>query len=90
MAFIKSALKNSGRPVRLSNTKFIRWLNYATNDIKATVIAAGYFNDARADLSVGSIIDAEVNCGATQESIRLRVTAVPAAGNITVASALPA
>jgi hypothetical protein len=58
MAYIKSQLRNGGRPIRLSPTKFIRFLVYATNDTAAEVVAAGYFNEARADLSVGSIIDA--------------------------------
>jgi len=83
--FIKSQLRNAGRPIRLSNTKFIRFLVYASNDTKAEIIAAGYFNNAKPDLSVGSIIDVEADCDGTQESVRLRVTAVPTSGNVTVA-----
>lgn len=86
MAFIKSQLRNGGRPIRLSSTKFIRFLTYATNDTAAEVVAAGYFNDARADMSVGTIIDAEVDCDGTQASVRMRVTAVPSSGNVTVAN----
>lgn len=90
MALIKSQLRNSGRPIRLSNTKFIRWLTYATNDTKAEVIAAGYFNDVRADLSVGSIIEAEVDCDGTQDSVKMRVATVPSSGNVTVTDITPA
>jgi hypothetical protein len=85
MAFSKNQLRNSGRPIRLSSVKFIRFLTYATNDVEAVVIAGGYFNEARADLSVGSVIHAEVDCGGTQVSVRMRVTAVPSTGNVTVA-----
>lgn len=84
MAFIKSQLRNAGRPIRLSNTKFIRHLTYDTNDTKAEVIAAGYFNNARADLSVGSIIEIEADCDGTQTSVRVRVATVPTSGNVTV------
>ncbi len=31
MAYLKSQLRNDGRPIRLSSTKFIRFLTYATN-----------------------------------------------------------
>lgn len=85
MAYLKSQLRNDGRPIRLSSTKFIRFLTYATNDLKAVVIAPGYFNEARADLTVGSVIRAEVDCGGTQTHVRMRVTAVPSSGNVTVA-----
>lgn len=85
MAFIKSQLTNSGRPIRLSSTRYVRWLTYATDDAKAVVATAGYFNDARADMSVGSIIDCVVNVAASPAFVKLRVTAVPATGDITVA-----
>ena len=85
MAFSKYHLTNSGRPNRLTAARTIRWLTYATDDAKAVVIAAGYFNDARPDLSVGSIIDCVVNAAAGAAYVKLRVTAVPATGNVTVA-----
>lgn len=84
MAFITSQLRNSGRPIRLSPTKYIRFLTYATNDTKAEVLTAGYFNNARADLSVGSKIEAEVDCDGTQETVIMRVATVPPTGNVTV------
>lgn len=85
MAFSKYQLTNSGRPIRLSPTRYVRWLNYASDDAKAVVIAAGYFNAAKADLSVGSIIDCVVNVAASPAFVKLRVTAVPASGDVTVA-----
>lgn len=85
MAFQKSQLTNSGRPIRLSNTRWIRFLNYAHDDVKAVVIAAGYFNEAKKDLSVGSVIDAVVNVAAAPAYVKLRVTAVPDTGDVTVA-----
>jgi len=85
MTFVKSQLTNSGRPIRLSAARTIRWLNYAHgSDAKAVVIAAGYFNDAKPDLSVGSIIDCVVNALSSPVYVKLRVTAVPVSGDVTV------
>lgn len=89
MAFIRKQLRNGGRPIPLSNTKVIRFLTYATNDAKAEVIAPGYFNNGRADLSVGSIIDAEVDCDGVQASVKMRVATMPDGGNITVTDITP-
>ncbi|PZU23920.1 MAG: hypothetical protein DI589_06595 [Shinella sp.] len=85
MSFVKSQLTNRARPVRISNTVYIRDLFYATNDTKAEVTAAGYFNNAKADLSVGSLITALVDADGTPARVEMRVTAVPDSGNVTVA-----
>ena len=55
----------------------------ATADAAAAVIAAGYFNDAREMLQVGDIVFASVGIGGTADTLLLRVTAVPASGNVT-------
>lgn len=89
MAYIKSQLRNDGRPIRLGPNKFIRFLTYASNDTKAEIIAAGYFNDARPDLTVGSVMTIEADCDGTQTYARVRVTAVPTTGNVTVADVTP-
>jgi hypothetical protein len=59
--------------------------SYATDDAAAVVEAAGYFNDARSRLTVGSIIFASMVLGGTPVLKSLIVTAVPATGNVTVA-----
>lgn len=58
---------------------------YATEDAAAAVLTAGYFNDSRPQLTVGDQIFASVGLGGTLNALHLQVTAVPAAGNITVA-----
>lgn len=87
MVFNSSQLRNSGRPIRVSSDKVIRYLTYATNDAKADVLAPGYFNNARVDLSIGTIIEAEVACSSAQERVRMRVATMPVGGNITTALA---
>ncbi|TCQ82611.1 hypothetical protein EDF68_1011002 [Ochrobactrum sp. BH3] len=59
--------------------------SYATDDAKATVLTAGYFNDARSTLKVNDIIDVVAVHNGTGAHARLIVTAVPGSGNITVA-----
>lgn len=54
---------------------------YTTADAAATVETAGYFNGVRGQLTVGDVILAA--CSASAKF--LRVTAVPATGNVTVA-----
>lgn len=58
---------------------------YGTDDAAATVEAAGYFNSARARLTVGSIIIASMVNGNTPVLKSYVVTAVPATGNVTIA-----
>jgi len=59
---------------------------YGTDDVAAVVIAAGYFNDARAMLTPGDQIDASVAIGGTPERLMLQVDTVPVTGNVTVSA----
>ena len=84
MAHNKFRLVSRGRPVALSNTRQVKFFNLATDDLKAEVAAAGYFNDSRQDLTVNSIIDVVFDCDGTVGFARYRVATVPATGNVTV------
>lgn len=83
MAFRKENLTNSGRPIMMRDGRAVRFLTYATDDLKAEVSAAGYFNAARLDLSVGSIIEISADNDGTPGYLRLQVASMPAGGNIT-------
>ncbi|RWN78073.1 MAG: hypothetical protein EOS02_09950 [Mesorhizobium sp.] len=65
--------------------KTVNWYSYATADAVATVIAAGYFNDARAKLKVNDVIEALCVADGVGDRVSLIVTAAPASGNVTVA-----
>ena len=65
----------------------ISLFSYGTDDAAATVEAAGYFNAARARLTVGSIIIASMANAGTPVVKTYVVTAVPATGNVTIALA---
>ncbi|MER2536046.1 MAG: hypothetical protein ABTQ31_12870 [Rhizobiaceae bacterium] len=65
--------------------KTINFYGYATADDAATVLTAGYFNEARAKLKVNDSIDAMCVADGTGDRLGLKVTAVPASGNVTVA-----
>lgn len=58
---------------------------YATDDAFATVATAGYFNNARGNLTVGDqiLVSAASNKGGLYT-----VTAVPASGNVTVTASV--
>ncbi|MGG7535351.1 hypothetical protein [Rhizobium sp. 12,4] len=71
--------------IALSGGRKVGFYNYATDDTAAEMVAAGYFNNSRVALSVGSVIDAVVDVDGTPDNIRVRVTAVPTSGNVTVA-----
>lgn len=59
---------------------------YATDDAAATVETAGYFNNARALLTVGDIILAVMAVGGGTPVLKAyTATAVPASGNVTIA-----
>lgn len=57
-------------------------MRYATNDAAATVETAGYWNGARALLTVGSQITATMAAGGTPVLKTYVVTVVPATGNV--------
>jgi hypothetical protein len=70
--------------VPLSGGRAIHFNAYATDNTKAETIAAGYFNDSRSALTVGSIINAVVDVDGTPEFVRIKLATVPASGNVTV------
>lgn len=71
--------------VTLSGNKVIHFLNYAANETAAEVVAAGWFNTIRDQVTVGSVMDAVVDADGTPDRISIIFTAVPATGNVTVA-----
>ncbi|WP_377299627.1 hypothetical protein [Rhizobium sp. SGZ-381] len=83
MAHQPTQLRRSNSITLTGNVK-VHFFDYATNHTKAETIAAGYFNDSRAALSVSSIIDAVIDVDGTPAYVKMRVTAVPASGNVTV------
>lgn len=85
MAANKNHVNSLGRAVPLSNTRQIGFKFHATDDTKTEVTTAGYFNNVRADLSVGTIIAVVADLDGTPKFMFLRCTAVPASGNVTVA-----
>lgn len=64
------------------------YYTYATTDALATVIADGYFNDARAKLKAGDVIHALCNHAAASapDYAVIRVVSAPTSGNVTVAT----
>lgn len=63
----------------------VNFYTYATADAAATVLAAGYFNDARSKLQVNDVIECMAVATGTGDRLKLTVTAAPATGNVTVA-----
>jgi hypothetical protein len=63
---------------------------YTSADAAATVVAAGYFNDARGKLSVNDLIICMCVVGGTGVPVFVKPTAVPSSGNVTVTSNTPA
>lgn len=64
--------------------KQVSWYTYATPDANATVLAAGYFNNAREKLKVNDVILCVSVANGVGVLNALTVTAVPATGNVTV------
>jgi len=62
----------------------VGFYTYATVDLAATVLADGYFNDAREKLNVNDVIDCVCAADGTGERVKVLVTAAPATGNVTV------
>ncbi|MCZ8545072.1 hypothetical protein OOJ09_12835 [Mesorhizobium qingshengii] len=63
----------------------VDFFHYATADAVATVIAAGYFNNARDKLAINDVIEALCVADGTGDRVSLIVTAAPATGNVTTA-----
>ena len=70
--------------------KQVSWYTYATADANATMLTAGYFNDARAKLKVNDVILCMSVANGTGVFNALTVTAAPATGNVTVANSFAA
>ncbi|GCA49300.1 hypothetical protein KGO5_01743 [Sinorhizobium sp. KGO-5] len=70
--------------ISIPGQRQITFSDYATTHTKAEVLAAGFFNDSRDNVTVGSIIDAVVDIDGTPEYVRIRFATVPATGNVTV------
>lgn len=66
-----------------ANSMVGRWF-YATEDALATVVAAGYFNSARANVKVGDVIIFVAGYGGTLAVETAVFSAVPSSGNVTI------
>jgi hypothetical protein len=66
----------------------VNYYTYATADAAATVLASGYFNDARAKLRANDVINVMSVADGTGDFLVVRVASVPAAGagDVTVGS----
>lgn len=86
MAFkIRQLARNASVSYDDSGTsKTCNFYKFVTTDAAATVLTAGYFNDARATLRVGDVVEAVCDIAGTPERIVVLATAVPASGNVTV------
>jgi hypothetical protein len=83
MAFSREQLSRSAQAVRPDGSMGSTWVHF-TDAAAATVAAAGYFNDARAKLSVGDIIQVGGGFGGTVFRGVYTVATVPTSGNVTV------
>lgn len=70
-------------PTGVTN-KGVAFYTYATPDAVATLLAAGYFNDAREKLVVNDVIFAVAVASGVAELITLVVRTVPSSGDVTV------
>lgn len=83
-SLVRLAQATVGSAAGLAQAKQTDLFFYATDDAAATVETAGYFNNARAQLRVGSIIICTFANGGTPISKTLVALTVPASGNVTV------
>ncbi len=72
------------RRTTISLSPHVMFFDYATNHTKAEVLAAGFFNLSRDNLTPRSIIDAVVDADGTPEFVRIKIATVPDTGNVTV------
>jgi len=86
MAYDEKSFRGHSRGAALpaANSRSLRDWRYVTNDDHATVVAAGYFNNARAFLGVGDTVLASVDLDGTPQLRLYMFNAVPATGNVTV------
>lgn len=80
----RSLIRRATVPI-VPGTKVNRY-DYASTSALATILAAGYFNFARAYLQVGDVIDVIAGHGGAEDLATVQVTAVPASGNVTVST----
>lgn len=85
MAFYAKALSRFNVS-QVSTAKTVSWFTYSTADPAATVLADGYFNNARNQLKADDIIIAECGIGTASDVVQMVVTAVPSSGDVTVAA----
>jgi len=84
-------MTSAGKSIRLSNTRYVHFKNYATDHLLSEITTAGYFNNCRNDLSLNTIIYCVADCDGTPNFVILRVTGGMAVGSdITVAIDTPA
>jgi len=80
-------VRNLRRRTTISLSPQVMFFDYATNHTKAEVLAAGFFNESRGNLTPRSIIDAIIDADGAPEFVRIRIVTVPDTGDITVALA---
>lgn len=86
MAFNKRALVQFGSVPHTVDLPPVTFYQYAHGvDTMATIIAAGYFNDARDKLKVNDHISLMAVAAGVGNYGEVTVTAAPATGNVTVA-----
>jgi len=90
MAFDKRSLARFVTSPYGTASKSVGFFAYATADANATVLTAGYFNDARETLKVNDVIHCISVADGVGVANVLKVTAAPSSGNVTVASAFAA
>lgn len=84
MSFVlRSLALFASAPYGTSGAK-VNFYTYASADALATVMTAGYFNDARNKLLAGDVIFAVVGMGGTVELVTLTALSVPSSGDVTV------
>lgn len=84
MAHSKRALNRIGSSMSAAGVAVSLFL-LASDDDAATVLTAGYLNDNRAELAVNDVIIIMAVAGGTGDMLIVKVTAVPATGNVTIA-----
>lgn len=85
MALVLRSLANFASAPHGSAGATVNFYVYASNDAAATVLAGGYFNEARNKLKVNDVIFIMAVAGGVGDLLIVKVTAAPSTGNVTVA-----
>ncbi|MBO6816514.1 MAG: hypothetical protein JJ891_16790 [Rhizobiaceae bacterium] len=86
MALNKRSLVRIGTsPLAGTNTQ-VSLFFLATSDAVATVIADGFFNDARDQLTPGDVVIVSAVIGGTADVLLVRIDTVPASGDVTASA----